>query len=200
MLLPTAALSHACRLFDGAFASIDGDELSAAYTRSKPPPPTWSSSSAPGGKVVDSYYASLTYGEPSHLALSLYAPAASRAALLNRHPPHAPLCLPATHLTRRPPQRTFRPQSLRPHLAATIAGEAEFVPLYHMLSQIGVAEGSTVVDLGSGTGRMVLGVALAFPTVRLVRLEPTASCPLTAHLLPSLLKPNTQMYLPGARH
>ena len=119
MLLPTAALSHACRLFDGAFASIDGDELSAAYTRSKPPPPTWSSSSAPGGKVVDSYYASLTYGEPSHLALSLYAPAASRAALLNRHPPHAPLCSTATHLTRRSayPPPTSRAALLNAHSA-----------------------------------------------------------------------------------
>jgi len=32
----------------------------------------------------------------------------------------------------------------------------------------GVAEGSTFVDLGSGTGRVALGVALAFPLTKLV--------------------------------
>ena len=48
-------------------------------------------------------------------------------------------------------------------------GEAEFLPLYRLLAAVGVADGSVVVDLGSGTGRVVLGVALGFPAVAEVR-------------------------------
>ena len=49
-------------------------------------------------------------------------------------------------------------------------GEAEFVPLYQLLCRSGgIAPGSVVVDIGSGTGRMVLCAALAFPDAKEVR-------------------------------
>ena len=48
-------------------------------------------------------------------------------------------------------------------------GEAEFVPFYLMMSRLGVREGDVVVDIGSGTGRMVLGTALGFPHAAEVR-------------------------------
>ena len=48
-------------------------------------------------------------------------------------------------------------------------GEAEFVPLYAMLAAVGVPSGGVLVDLGSGTGRMVLCAALAFPSLRQAR-------------------------------
>ena len=48
-------------------------------------------------------------------------------------------------------------------------GEAEFVPLYSLLLAVGVPDGGVLVDLGSGTGRMVLCAALAFPQLREIR-------------------------------
>lgn len=48
-------------------------------------------------------------------------------------------------------------------------GEAEFVPFYLMMSRLGVRDGDVVVDIGSGTGRMVLGTALGFPHAAEVR-------------------------------
>ena len=107
--LPSPSLRMCCRIYDDAFSSIDGHELSGEYTRRRPPPPTWDCASAPEGKVVDSSYSSLTYGE------------------------------------------------------------AEFVPLFEMLAHVGMPAGSLMVDLGSGTGRMVLCASLAFPELRGVR-------------------------------
>ena len=114
-LLPTEALRVGCRLYNTCFASIDGNKISHDFTSSRPPPPTWSNGPN-GNEVVDTYYASLTYGE------------------------------------------------------------AEFVPLFQLLSKVGVPDGCNVIDLGSGTGRMVLCAAIAFPKasrVKGVELVPT---------------------------
>eukprot|EP00927_Polykrikos_kofoidii_P065279 TRINITY_DN61061_c0_g1_i1.p1 TRINITY_DN61061_c0_g1~~TRINITY_DN61061_c0_g1_i1.p1 ORF type:complete len:425 (-),score=70.37 TRINITY_DN61061_c0_g1_i1:61-1335(-) len=42
-------------------------------------------------------------------------------------------------------------------------GESHFMPIYRLLRQLGVSSGDVVVDLGSGTGRIVLSAALAKP-------------------------------------
>ena len=113
--LPTDELRAACRLYDDAFASADGDALSRQYTQQRPPPPKWEAADGQAS-VVDTYYTTLTYGE------------------------------------------------------------AEFVPLYELLRRVGVPDGSVVLDLGSGTGRMVAAVCLCFPLVRMavgIELVPT---------------------------
>lgn len=78
--------------------------------------------------------------------------------------------------------------------ASLTYGEAEFVPLYQLLITVGMPANMTVVDIGSGSGRMVMCVALAFPSVREVRgieLVPdlhagaTAACGKLAAVVPS---------------
>eukprot|EP00929_Paragymnodinium_shiwhaense_P091192 TRINITY_DN51221_c0_g1_i2.p1 TRINITY_DN51221_c0_g1~~TRINITY_DN51221_c0_g1_i2.p1 ORF type:complete len:397 (+),score=90.41 TRINITY_DN51221_c0_g1_i2:148-1338(+) len=45
-------------------------------------------------------------------------------------------------------------------------GEVHFEPTYKLLKQIGIKDDDVLVDLGSGTGRVVLAAALAFPGLR----------------------------------
>ena len=51
------------------------------------------------------------------------------------------------------------------HRVSLTYGEAHFAPLHALLSRVGVRRGDVLVDLGSGTGRVVLGAALAFPAL-----------------------------------
>jgi hypothetical protein len=56
------------------------------------------------------------------------------------------------------------------HFATLTYGEAEFVPLYELLSKVGgLQPGAVMVDLGSGTGRVVLGASLAYPCAHEIR-------------------------------
>lgn len=53
----------------------------------------------------------------------------------------------------------------RPSMALTY-GEAHFLPTHRLLAQLGVGQGDFLVDLGSGTGRLVLAAALSCPGLR----------------------------------
>ena len=140
--LPSPSLRMCCRMYDDAFSRIDGHELSGEYTRHRPPPPTWNCTSAPEGKVIDSSYSSLTYGEAEFVPL---------CELLSH------VGLPGAHTS-------------MPTLATPVCTEQHRQHLPQRdRSTHGCAAGSLMVDLGSGTGRMVLCAALAFPDLRGVR-------------------------------
>ena len=65
------------------------------------------------------------------------------------------------------------------HYSSLTYGEAEFVPLYQLLTSVGVPAEGVVVDVGSGSGRMVLCSSLGFPGLREVRgieLVPELRC------------------------
>ncbi|CAE7540998.1 gpp [Symbiodinium sp. CCMP2592] len=57
--------------------------------------------------------------------------------------------------------------------SALTYGESHFVPIYHLLSmlQVEATAGDLLVDLGSGTGRLVAAAALAFPLLRCRGIE-----------------------------
>ena len=78
-----------------------------------------------------------------------------------------------SYVRRRPPPPAWSDAIGAPvvdhnHVSLTY-GEAEFEPFFRMMRAIGVRRDDVIVDIGSGTGRMVLGAALAFPDAREVR-------------------------------
>ena len=99
-----------------------------------------------------------------------------RRGTLRLTPPYTPLhpdrrrgtLRPAAHTHTHTHTHTLTHTHTHTHTHAD--GEARFVPLHRLLCAVGgLRPADLLVDLGSGTGRVVLGAALAFPALGAAR-------------------------------